>query len=320
MDIITSKVATSADSDNVTSILEGCPADSAAAGRANVCESCPGRELCLSQGSLDPDQPAIDLRMNAIKHKILVVSGKGGVGKSSMAAALSNGLSTKGKKVGLLDLDICGPSQAQLMGVDGEAVMNTEWGWKPVVSPHTGVKVISVASLLASGEDSLAFRGPRKTALIKRFVKDVFWGRLDYLIIDTPPGTSDEHLTVVKILQNTKPDGAIIVTTPQSVALATVRKEIDFCSKMRVNIIGIVENMSAFACPCCGEVSEIFSSGGGERLAEEFGLAFLGRIPIDPSIAEHGEEGSNLVAASANTTGSQALLKTCDNVIRIIEG
>ncbi|KAL3865991.1 hypothetical protein ACJMK2_043332 [Sinanodonta woodiana] len=296
----------------------GCPSETSLAGRASVCEGCPGQMLCQSQGLVDPDQEYIDIRMKPIKHKILVLSGKGGVGKSTVAALLSQTLARK-HKVGVVDLDICGPSMSKLMGVESQEIINTQYGWKPLSSNHNGIKVMSVASMLQSKESSVIFRGPRKTGLIKRFLKDTFWGQLDYLICDTPPGTSDEHLTVVKILKSTNPDGAVIVTTPQQVALATIRKEINFCRKMRLPIIGLLENMSSFVCPCCEEVNEIFSSGGVEKLADEYGIAFLGTLPFDPRFTRCCEEGSNPVELFPDSPSIQKLANLISQIERRID-
>ncbi|XP_042214201.1 cytosolic Fe-S cluster assembly factor nubp1-like [Homarus americanus] len=234
--------------------IEECPPDTRDAGTARVCEGCPGKELCLSQVSKpDPDQQVIDTRLRAIKHKILVLSGKGGVGKSSIAAMMSQILASDGHRVGLLDVDICGPSIPLLMGVVNQPILDSQWGWKPVVSPHGNIKTLSVGSLLSSGAQAIVWRGPRKTALIRRMIKDTLWGRLDDLIIDTPPGTSDEHLTVIKLLATTKPDGAVIVTSPQMLSAGVVSREIRFCQKMDIPILGIIENMSGFCCPCCSQ-------------------------------------------------------------------
>ncbi|XP_064400343.1 cytosolic Fe-S cluster assembly factor Nubp2 homolog 2-like isoform X2 [Halichondria panicea] len=262
----------------------GCPAESCEAGKAGVCQGCPGRELCLQQqGGVDEDQKYINVRMKAIKKKILVLSGKGGVGKSTVAACLGMALAKLNTKVGILDLDICGPSIPKLLAVEGQAVVNSQYGWTPLRSPHSEVKVMSVGCLLGESDSPVVWRGPRKSSLIKQFLKDTFWGRLDYLIFDTPPGTSDEHLTVVKMLLNVKPEGAILVTTPQDVALATIRKEISFCRKMSLNIIGIVGNMASYVCPCCKEESPIFTDDGGvQSLCNEYSIPFLGTVPLDP--------------------------------------
>ncbi|XP_071483269.1 cytosolic Fe-S cluster assembly factor NUBP2-like [Diadema antillarum] len=276
--------------------LEGCPSESAMAGRASVCEGCPGQALCQQQGAVDPDQESIDVRMGAIRHKLLVVSGKGGVGKSTVTATLAMALARQDKKVGVLDVDICGPSIPQLLAVQDGKVISTQWGWKPLQSSHRGIKVMSVASLLDQADSAVVWRGPRKTQLIKQFLKNTFWGKLDYLIIDTPPGTSDEHLTVLKVLKNAKPDGALIVTTPQQVAMDTIRKEVSFCRKMGLPILGLVENMSGFVCPCCQEVTDLFPREGAEKMAEDCSLQIVGKLPIDQALTLCCEEGEDIFA------------------------
>lgn len=296
-----------ADGTRVSAMAVGCPSETRMAGRAEVCKSCPGRELCQRQGVSDPDQKFIDVRMNAVRRKILILSGKGGVGKSSVASCLSMALASLSAKVGLVDVDICGPSAAKLMSIEGEAVVNSQYGWQPIKSPHCGVKVMSIGSLMEQEDTAVVWRGPRKNALIKRFLKDTFWGRLDYLIFDTPPGTSDEHLTVVKALMNARPEGAVIVTTPQDVALATIKKEINFCRKMKLEIIGIVENMSGFVCPCCKEKWALFSEGGAEKLAKSYELPFLGSIPLDPDLVQCCERGGNIFVEQPDSPAALAL-------------
>lgn len=295
----------------------GCPSETDLAGRASVCEGCPGQALCKQQGGVDPDQEFIDVRMNAIKHKILVVSGKGGVGKSTMAASLALALAREGKKVGVLDVDICGPSIPQLLSVQGQKVINTQWGWKPLQSRHEGIKVMSVASLLDQAGTAVVWRGPRKTQLIKQFLKNTFWGKLDYLIIDTPPGTSDEHLTVLKVLRNTKPDGAVIVTTPQEVAMDTIRKEINFCGKMGLPILGVVENLSGFVCPCCQEIAHIFSTDGARNLASEWNITLLESIPIDQALVLCCEQGENIFDRHPESRAAQTLRRLGTKVMEL---
>jgi Mrp family chromosome partitioning ATPase len=200
-------------------------------------------------------------------------------------------LSRKGKKVGLLDVDICGPSIPKLLNVEKGQVTNSPYGWVPVKDPVYGISVMSIQFMLQHPDFPVVWRGPRKTTMIKRLLRDTFWGRLDYLVVDTPPGTSDEHLTVISSLKKAKPDGAIVVTTPQQLSLATIRKELNFCSKMNLRVLGIVENMSGFVCPCCEERTDIFLSGGGQQLAEEYQLPLLARIPLDPRLADCAEKG-----------------------------
>ncbi|XP_065174421.1 cytosolic Fe-S cluster assembly factor NUBP2 homolog [Sycon ciliatum] len=286
---------TASKGDTTTAQAVGCPSDTGMAGRAEVCQGCPGRELCSRLvGSADPDQPAIDIRMNACRRKIMVVSGKGGVGKSSVAVNLAISLAAKGLKVGLCDLDICGPSIPTMLKVQDQSVVNTQYGWTPLKSPHGGIKVMSIGLLLDNSSSAVVWRGPRKSEIIKRFLKDTFWGRLDYLLFDTPPGTSDEHLTVVSALKSVHLDGAIVVGTPQRMALDTVRKEVTFCRKMGVRVLGLVENLSGFACPCCEEVTALFGSGGVHRLAEETAIPMLATIPIDTRLSSCEEDGSSI--------------------------
>ncbi|EAN88941.1 putative nucleotide-binding protein [Trypanosoma cruzi] len=261
-----------------------------------------------------------------VKHILLVLSGKGGVGKSTVACQLALALThVHGKHVGLLDVDICGPSVPTICGVVGRDVYRDEKGWHPVSlveddsTPGAGnLKIMSIAFLLPSDKDAVVWRGPKKDAMIRQFVTDVQWGTLDYLIIDTPPGTSDEHLTLCEILQPFNPTGTVIVTTPQDVATDDVKKELSFCHKMGIRCLGVVENMSGFVCPHCAHCTDIFSRGGGRKLAELYEVEFLGAIPIDPmlSLAEdkgqcfltaENDEGNETVTAVKNVIG--AILK-----------
>ncbi|XP_019851940.1 PREDICTED: cytosolic Fe-S cluster assembly factor NUBP1 homolog [Amphimedon queenslandica] len=296
---------------------QSCPSDQALAGKAPVCSSCPGRQICLTQGGFDPDQKFVDIRMNAIKNKILIVSGKGGVGKSSICAGLSMGLAQLcGKnKVGIADLDICGPSIPKLLQVDGQSVVSSEYGWQPLQSPLGGIKVISTGSLIQENQTAIVWRGPRKTSLIKRFLKDAFWGRLEYLFFDTPPGTSDEHLTIIKLLLNAKPDGVIIVCTPQEVVLSTIRKEINFCRKMGIKILGLIQNMDQYMCPCCNEVVSMFEDKGGiSRLMKEYDVSLIGRVPFDPDFVKCCEEGKSVIEEYPNSQASTELM----NIARVV--
>ena len=267
-----------------------CPANTELVGKAEVCRGCPGKEYCSKSSGVDPDQKFIDVRMNAIKNKILIMSAKGGVGKSTLVASLAISLAKNGSKVGVIDLDLCGPSMPLMLGVQHESILNSEYGWKPVVSPYFGIKVVSSQSLLKSSNSAVVWRGPRKTNLVKSFVKDVYWGRLDYLLFDFPPGTSDEHLTAAKILKSVKMRGALLVTTPHKVVTDTMCKCVDFCRKMDVPVIGVVENMSIHRCLCCGESTEIFPEGGvGEVLEREMGVTLLGKLAVEEKLAGLGE-------------------------------
>jgi ATP-binding protein involved in chromosome partitioning len=237
------------------------------------------------------DQQALQERLQKIKHKIIVLSGKGGVGKSTVAVNLAAALSAAGKQVGLLDVDIHGPSISKMLHLENTQVQATAEGILPV--EKEGLKVMSIGLLLRNPDDAVIWRGPMKMGVIEQFLKDVDWGELDYLIIDSPPGTGDEPLSVCQLVKD--PDGAVIVTTPQDVATSDVRRSITFCRQLALPVLGVVENMSGFVCPKCGEVTNIFKTGGGERMAHDMGVPFLGRLPLDPAIDEAGDDGRPFV-------------------------
>lgn len=248
----------------------------------------------------------IDLQENllGIRHKIIVMSGKGGVGKSSVAANLAVALSLQGKKTGILDADLHGPSIPTILGIEGAPTPAAENRMEPA-SYNANLKVFSVGLLLRNRDEALIWRGPAKHGVLKQFLSMVDWGGLDYLVVDCPPGTGDEPLSVIQLLENA--DGAIIVTTPQDVALADVRKSITFCRQIKLPIIGVVENMSGFCCPHCGESVDIFKSGGGKAMAENMGVPFLGRIPLDPAMVGSGDEGAPFVEHQATSPTAMAI-------------
>jgi len=221
-----------------------------------------------------------------------VLSGKGGVGKSTVAVNLAVSLALAGKKVGLLDIDIHGPSIPKILNLEGKTIQAVGDVILPVEMVEN-LKVMSIGFLLRGSSDAVIWRGPMKYQMIKQFLKDVQWGILDFLIVDSPPGTGDEPLSVVQLLENA--DGAIIVTTPQEVALSDVRKCISFCRSLNLTVIGVLENMSGFVCPKCGERTDIFKSGGGEIMANEMHVPFLGRIPLDPQIVQACDSGRPFV-------------------------
>lgn len=275
---------------------EHCPGpESNLAGKGDACAGCPNQKICASTPKgPDPDLPLITTRLSGIRHKILVLSGKGGVGKSTFSAMLAHAFALNtDSMVGIMDTDICGPSIPKMMGVEAETIHVSNAGWSPVwVADNLGV--MSVQFMLPNRDDAVIWRGPKKNGLIKQFLKEVEWGELDYLIVDTPPGTSDEHLSVNSFLKESGVDGAIVVTTPQEVSLLDVRKEIDFCRKAGIKVLGIVENMSGFVCPNCTHRTQIFkaTTGGARRLAKETGLPFLGAVPLDPKVGmacDYGE-------------------------------
>ncbi len=275
---------------------EHCPGpESKLAGQSEACAGCPNQSICASAPKgPDPDIPTITSRLSGVKHKILVLSGKGGVGKSTFTTMLAQAFASDPESmVGIMDTDICGPSIPKMMGVETETIHVSNAGWSPVwVADNLGV--MSVQFMLPSRDDAVIWRGPKKNGLIKKFLKDVEWGELDYLIVDTPPGTSDEHLSVNSYLKESGLDGAVLVTTPQEVSLLDVGKEIDFCRKAGIRVLGIVENMSSFVCPSCTHETQIFkpTTGGARRLAQEMGIPFLGAVPLDPRIGmacDYGE-------------------------------
>ncbi|PNF37674.1 Cytosolic Fe-S cluster assembly factor nubp1 [Cryptotermes secundus] len=234
---------------------EHCPGtQSESAGKVSACQGCPNQSICSSGAARGPD-PGIELvrkRLESVKHKILVLSGKGGVGKSTFTSLLARGLAAadSDRNVAILDIDICGPSIPRVMGVLGEQVHQSGSGWSPVYV-EDNLSVMSIGFLLSSPDDAIIWRGPKKNGMIRQFLSEVDWGALDYLVIDTPPGTSDEHLSAAQYLLNAGLTGAVILTTPHEVALLDVRKEIDFCRKVSIPVLGVVENMAAFVCPKC---------------------------------------------------------------------
>jgi ATP-binding protein involved in chromosome partitioning len=252
-------------------------------------ESCPSKKT-LSKEEVEEIKEKLALQDNIsrIKHKMIVLSGKGGVGKSTVATNIAIALSLKGQKVGLMDIDIHGPSIPKMLGLEGQTLKGTETGLAPIVYTDN-LRVISIGFILRTQDDAVIWRAPLKHKLIRDFLTDVKWGELDYLVVDSPPGTGDEPLSVVQLLGDA--DGAIVVTTPQDVALTDVRKAITFCRQVNLPIIGVVENMSGFVCPYCGKTVDIFKRGGGQEMAREMRVPFLGRIPLDPKIVETGDSG-----------------------------
>ena len=229
----------------------------------------------------------LESRLGKIRHKVLVLSGKGGVGKSTVAVNLAVALQRAGRRVGLLDVDVHGPSVPTMLGLEGEQIVGDGEAFLPVELGD--LKVMSVGFLLQWREDPVIWRGPMKMGVIRQFLQEVEWGDLDYLIVDAPPGTGDEPLSVCQLLGEA--EGAIVVTTPQEVALNAVRKCISFCRKLELRVLGVVENMSGFLCPHCGQRTDIFLSDGGRRMAEEMRVPFLGRIPLEPGVAISGDNG-----------------------------
>lgn len=258
------------------------------------------------------ERQALAQRMCQIGRKLLVMSGKGGVGKSTVAANLAISLALAGKRVGLLDVDIHGPSIPKLMGLDDARVVSHDGELVPL-EVGDNLKVISIAFFLSSNRDAVIWRGPMKYSAIRQFLKDVAWGPLDYLVIDAPPGTGDEPLSVAQLVG--QPAGAILVTTPQDLAIADVRRSVSFCEKVSMPVVGIIENMSGLTCPHCGERIDLFKTGGGESLAQEMGVPLLGRIPIDPQIVACGDGGVPYVHRFADSPAARAFTEVVERVI-----
>lgn len=297
---------------------EHCPGpESEMAGKADACQTCENKDICesLPKGP-DPDIPLITENLSGIKHKILVFSGKGGVGKSTFTTMLSWALSAdENLQVGAMDLDICGPSLPHMLGCTDEVVHESNTGWTPVYVAEN-LAAMSIQFMLPEDDSAVIWRGNKKNLLIKKFLKDVVWDDLDYLVVDTPPGTSDEHISINKYMKESGIDGALVVTTPQEVALLDVRKEIDFCRKAGINILGLVENMSGFVCPNCKGESQIFkpTTGGGEALCKELGIKFLGSVPLDPRIGRCSDEGESFLDEFPDSPATLAVLNVVEEL------
>ncbi len=236
---------------------------------------------------IEEEEAKLREALSKIKHKVMVISGKGGVGKSFVTANLAMTFALKGYSIGVLDADIHGPCIPKMLGLRGEAPTVGPTGIFPVMGP-LNIKVMSMDFLLPSDELPVIWRGPLKMGALRQFIADVIWGELDILFVDLPPGTGDEPLSIAQMLQ---PDFAVIVTIPSEVSKLVVKKVVTFSKTLNVPILGVIENMSYFICPKCGSRYELFGSGGGKKLAEEMGVPFLGAIPIDPSINEACDKG-----------------------------
>jgi Mrp family chromosome partitioning ATPase len=249
------------------------------------------------------EDDVLQARLRQIKHRLIVLSGKGGVGKSTVAANLAMALAQAGHTVGLLDVDVHGPSIPKLLGLEGADVENDGAGLRPV-SLQPNLKVMSMGFLMENAESSVILRGPMKHNLIRQFLRDVNWGPLDFLVVDSPPGTGDEPLSVIQLVG--QPASAIVVTTPQDVAVADVRRSITFCRKLGLSVAGVIENMSGFVCPHCGKTTNPFKSGGGEALAREMNVPFLERVPLDPTVVQSGDGGKPFMGQTDQSPAAKA--------------
>ena len=278
------------------------------------CRGCPGQEPAKAAPGEPHRRDVRDRRIGAalerIRYKLVVMSGKGGVGKSSVAVNVACALAAGGARVGLLDVDLHGPSVARMLGLTGAM----KAGGEAAIAPKRfsdNLLVVSIQSLLTDPDQAVLWRGPMKTTAIRQFIADVEWGELDYLVIDSPPGTGDEHLTVLKNV----PDAlCVLVTTPQEISLADVRKTINFLQYANANILGVVENMSGLACPYCHKEIELFKKGGGEAMARDYGLEFLGAVPLDPATVVAGDLGRPVVLLEGERPARKAFLALAEAV------
>lgn len=273
-------------------------------------------------GDLSPEErsaqmkQSADDKMSRVKYKFLVMSGKGGVGKSTVATNLAITLAVKGYKVGLMDADIHGPNIPKMLGIENERPYTTEKGLMPINALHN-LEVMSIAFMLKSKDDAVIWRGPLKHQVIGQFLGDVYWGDLDYLLVDLPPGTGDEALSVAHLIKDV--DGAIIVTTPQDVALLDSRKAVTFARQLKLPLVGIVENMSGFNCPHCHKAIDLFKKGGGEKAAREMLVPFLGSIPLEPEIVIRGDSGVPLAASDEYPEITRAFEAICKRWQELLE-
>jgi ATP-binding protein involved in chromosome partitioning len=288
---------------------------------SDACKTCPSKSAD-PQGSCGTAKIAKSMQnlglqstLNKIKHKILVMSGKGGVGKSTVATNVAMGLAKKGYQVGLVDVDLHGPDICRMLDLKDK--LYTEKEEKPKLIPpmkyNDNLKVISLEYLMENRDEAIIWRGPLKIQAIRQFIGDIDWGELDYLVIDAPPGTGDEPLSVAQTIKDVN---ALIVTTPQEIALADVRKSISFCRHVNIRILGIVENMSGFICPHCSKPVDIFGTGGGKKVALEYTLRFLGTVPMDPQVVLGGDRGKPYLSSGVGTVATKAFDEVLDNVIK----
>lgn len=264
------------------------------------------------QAAAAQQENAITRSLGKIKNKILVMSGKGGVGKSTVAVNMALGLAKKGHKVGLMDVDIHGPDVVRMLDMTG--TIEPPKSENDLVAPlqyNDNLKVVSLEYMLRDRDEAIIWRGPMKIQAIRQFISDMDWGELDYLIIDAPPGTGDEPLSVAQTIPHLK---AVVVTTPQKMALADVRKSINFCKVVKLDVTGVVENMSGFICPECNATVDIFASGGGEALAREYDLPFLGRVPMDPRVVVGGDTGTPFLTSDVESPAVDAFAKIVEAV------
>ncbi|MEN6340988.1 MAG: Mrp/NBP35 family ATP-binding protein [Methanospirillum sp.] len=251
-----------------------------------------------------------------VKHVLLVLSGKGGVGKSTVAVNLATALASHGLNVGLLDLDFHGPSIPKMLGLEGHVPTASAAGIEPVRVTGT-LAAMSIGFLLPSSDAPVIWRGPVKMGVIRQFLAEVNWGPLDYLVVDLPPGTGDEALTIAQLAPNLR--GAVIVTTPQDVAVLDAVKAVKFIQQLGIPVLGIIENMSGLVCPHCGETVDMFGRGGGRKAAQNHGVPYLGAIPLDPEMMRSGDEGRPYILQNADSPTWKAVDDVMENLVAEVE-
>lgn len=280
------------------------------------CESCEVSPKCSTVAKKEHEQRRLQEKHHHIRCKVMVMSGKGGVGKSTVATNLAASLALRGYQVGILDADLHGPDVPRMLGIEGQHLISKGDGVEPV-EVFAGFKAVSMALLAQEPDKAIVWRGPLKHSAIRQFLRDVNWGDLDFLFIDLPPGTGDEPLSVSKLIKEV--DGAVIVTTPQDVALLDSRKAVSFSKQINIPVLGIVENMSGMTCPHCGESIDLFKIGGGEKAAKELGVPFLGRIPIDPRVVLSCDSGKPFMAEPDESLAKTAFAQIVQNLLEGLE-
>lgn len=283
------------------------------------CDSCNDMEECTDPRKKDSrGKSVIDVNMSKVEHKIAVISGKGGVGKSTVTVNLAMAFAANGyfNRVGILDADITGPCVPKILGIRSQRLQAGPPGIFPATGP-LGIKVASMDFLLPNDETPVIWRGPLKMRAIQQFLSDITWGELGFLFIDLPPGTGDEPLSVMQLLPDL--DGAVIVTIPSEVSQIVVKKAVTFARKLNVPIIGVLENMSGFVCPKCGEKVDVFRTGGGKKIAEDLDVPFLGSIPIDPEICRDSDKGTPFIIEHADSPASKAFMDAVEKVKRFLK-
>ena len=289
---------------------QSCGTDKAASCGSEQQSSCGSPHA--ANAAIAQQDIAITRSLGKIKNKILVMSGKGGVGKSTVAVNLAIGLAKRGHKVGLMDVDLHGPDICRMLNLNSPLQPpENKSDLVPTLQYNDNLKVVSLEYMMKDRDEAIIWRGPLKIQAIRQFVADMDWGELDYLVVDAPPGTGDEPLSVAQTITGVQ---AVVVTTPQAVAIADVRKSINFCKAVNMPILGVVENMSGYICPHCDEKVDIFSSGGGEQVARDFELPFLGRVPMDPRVVIAGDTGQPYLSSEADSPATNAFSDIVDAV------